>query len=250
MAVSFSVTIRSSASQLLLAPRDVAGAAAWRTSCAAGRRRRGCRPLERRPGLLDGDRGFDGHDGVLPDVRDPDPNQPPGWRTGPRSTRRAVSCARRRRTWRTRRSSVSSKETQRSSRRISLADVTADAVQPCASSQSATSARSGSSYISSATSTARSMSNCAPSCCEPLAHPCPPVLRLHADGLGGDAAARRAELGDLLEQPVLRVAGQIHQQTLGQPRRRLRCVETGLAQRLRPVLAQVDRRRGAASPTG
>jgi hypothetical protein len=72
------------------------------------------------------------------------------------------------------------------------------------------------------------------------------ILRVEEPGterLDGDATSARTELMDALEQQVLSVGGQIRQQTLGGPRSGLLGVETGTMQRVRPVVAQVDRHR-------
>lgn len=57
---------------------------------------------------------------------------------------------------------------------------------------------------------------------------------------GGQPAAGRAQGGDVVEQPVLCLRRQVHQQALRAPRRRLCHVKTVGAQCFRPVLAQVD----------
>ena len=64
---------------------------------------------------------------------------------------------------------------------------------------------------------------------------------------GGEPAARRAELGDGVQQAVLRLRGQVAEQTLGAPRGRLGGVESGGAQRGGPVVAQID---GHHAPVG
>ena len=58
-------------------------------------------------------------------------------------------------------------------------------------------------------------------------------------------AAGGAERGDVVEEPVLRFGRQVHQQPLGAPGRRLGVVKTAVAQRSRPVVAQVDADRAA-----
>ena len=64
---------------------------------------------------------------------------------------------------------------------------------------------------------------------------------------GGDRAARNAQRGDVVEQPVLGVRRQVDQQALGQPRGRCRRVQSGRLERRRPVLAQID---GDGAPGG
>src|SRR6516225_9409091 len=75
---------------------------------------------------------------------------------------------------------------------------------------------------------------------EPLAHLLASLLGVRGRGFGRDPASRRAQLADQSEQPVLRLRGQVHQQTLSQPRGPRRRVEAGGPQRGRPVLTQVD----------
>src|SRR6202042_1547925 len=63
--------------------------------------------------------------------------------------------------------------------------------------------------------------------------------------LGGDLTARGAERRNVVEQPVLRFRWQVHQQPLGAPGRRFGVVKTAVAQRCRPILAQIDADRAA-----
>src|ERR1700756_5183707 len=76
---------------------------------------------------------------------------------------------------------------------------------------------------------------------EPLPHsePALRVARIHAEHLDGDLTARRAQRGEHLEQPVLRIAGQVGQQALGEPCGRLGAVESGGGQGCRPVITQI-----------
>src|ERR1700757_5105793 len=64
---------------------------------------------------------------------------------------------------------------------------------------------------------------------------------------GGELAAGGAQLGDVVEEPVLRVGREVHQQALGGPGRRLRRVKPAAAQGGGPVVPQVD---GDGSPVG
>ena len=64
---------------------------------------------------------------------------------------------------------------------------------------------------------------------------------------GRDPAARRAELGDGVEQPVLRLRWQVAEQSFRAPRGRLARVESGGPQRGWPIVAQVD---GDHAPVG
>ena len=58
---------------------------------------------------------------------------------------------------------------------------------------------------------------------------------------GGDRAARGAQRGDVVEQPILGFGRQVDQQTLGQPGCRCAGIQAGGSQRGRPVGTQVDR---------
>ena len=85
---------------------------------------------------------------------------------------------------------------------------------------------------------------------EPVRDQLRPLVGEHADVrdvLGGDPAARRAELVDPVEQQVLRLRRQIDEQSLGRPRGRLARVEAVVQQCFRPVVAQID---GDRAPVG
>ncbi|AAS04004.1 hypothetical protein MAP_1687 [Mycobacterium avium subsp. paratuberculosis K-10] len=60
------------------------------------------------------------------------------------------------------------------------------------------------------------------------------------DVLGGQPAARRAERGDVVQQPVLGVRRQVGQQPLGDPGGTGAAVKAVVAQRCWPVIAQID----------
>jgi hypothetical protein len=70
---------------------------------------------------------------------------------------------------------------------------------------------------------------------EPFPHPLAAFRGMQAHGFRRDATAWGGQFGDPLEEPVLGVGGQLHQQALGEPRRRDAGVKTRLAQRFQPV---------------
>lgn len=57
---------------------------------------------------------------------------------------------------------------------------------------------------------------------------------------GGHLAAGGRQRGDVVEQPVLGVRRQVHQESFSAPRRRPARIETAVPQRRRPVVAQID----------
>jgi hypothetical protein len=79
------------------------------------------------------------------------------------------------------------------------------------------------------------------------------VVGKHAhirDVLRGQPATRCAERGDVVEQPILGFGAQVHQQSLGDPRRRLLGVKTAVLQRSRPVIAKIDTHRTTVGGRG
>lgn len=74
-----------------------------------------------------------------------------------------------------------------------------------------------------------------------LFHPSGIPIRRTEEGLEGQPAPGRAQVGDVVQQTILRVRGKVSEQTLGDPRGRLGRIEAAAAQRIGPIVTQVGR---------